>query len=104
MKGKKSNGSGKEMGGGGGGGGGALKEALVSIVSRNDAKEKQSLALEKQTTLYTLSKSIQDILKARETKKRVIDETKSNASEKTKAQTSAGGDIPLSRGPSIQSN
>jgi hypothetical protein len=40
----------------------------------------------------------------KERKKRVIDETKSNASEKTKAQTSAGGDLPLSRGPSIQSN
>jgi hypothetical protein len=86
MKGKKLNGSGKEMGGGRGGGGGALKEALESIVSRNDAEAKQSLALEKQTTMDTILKIIQDILKARETKERVIDELANRLGNRKKAK------------------
>ena len=63
-----------------------MKEALESIVSRNDAKAKQSLALEKQTTLNTLSKSIQDISKARETKKRVINELANRLGNRKKAK------------------
>ena len=55
-------------------------------MSRNDAKAKQSLSLEKQATLYTLSKSIQEISKSRETKKRVIDELANRLGNRKKAK------------------